>query len=120
MVRSITDEFTDLGKVAGTLKAITALRDTISVEAQQALCTHENVIKDSESGKCADCGIDTGWYCPKSPDHTCHYYSEKKPDGYYVRLITGKAHKIVKYSKDKHENEEEDWCIFCGQPDERK
>jgi len=27
----------------------------------------------STSAICAICGINFGWYCPKSPDHKCHY-----------------------------------------------
>jgi hypothetical protein len=41
--------------------------------------------------RCAICGHDFGWWCPKSPDHYCHY-----------------------------DKGNEDSCDYCGQPEERK
>lgn len=39
---------------------------------------------------CLVCGKNFGWWCPKSPDHVCHY------------------------------SETEDHCDYCGMSDERK
>lgn len=39
---------------------------------------------------CAICGKNFGWWCPKSPDHLCHY------------------------------SKSEDDCDYCHMPDERK
>jgi len=53
-------------------------------------CRH-NIIKTSAGdARCDICGTYFGWWCPKSSDHLCHY---KEPD---------------------------EWCIYCGQPEERK
>ena len=78
---------------------------------------------DCTSAVCEICGSLFGWYCPKSPDHACHYFSEEEDDGrHYVRLIDGtKCYLPDSYTKQKkHEDESDDWCIFCGQPEERK
>lgn len=56
----------------------------------KARCKH--VYKQTEYGAayCAVCGDRSGWWCPDSADHLCHY------------------------SKDY------DCCDFCGEPEERK
>ena len=62
-------------------------------------CQHPNMVSDWGSGTCADCGYETiGWYCPKSPntDRECEYY-DPDTDTY-----------------------DEDCCIYCGEPEERK
>jgi hypothetical protein len=57
--------------------AIGAYRKTIE-STQRALrllvdgSTHE-VVKHGESAACRICGTDFGWWCPKSPDHSCCY-----------------------------------------------
>lgn len=48
-------------------------------------------LQHGESAKCACGRTADDWYCPKSPDHLCHY--------------------------DKGDF---DQCDFCGQPEERK
>ena len=55
-----------------------------------------------------------GWECKNSPDGVCHYYSNKGT----VHLNNGDAFKLP----DDHdkEDESEDCCLFCGQPEERK
>ena len=62
-------------------------------------CKHENLTVDKYglSAYCNDCGFEpSGWYCPESPTLECEYYDSKT--GYY----------------------DEDCCIYCGQPEERK
>jgi hypothetical protein len=44
---------------------------------------------------CEICDKYFGWYCPDSPDHKCEY---KQADGSY----------------------DYDYCIYCGEPEERK
>lgn len=67
------------------------------IEALQTECPHDNIIDKWGTGVCPDCGYKTdGWFCPDSPDYECQYYDEKT-DTY-----------------------DEDCCIYCGQPDERK
>lgn len=45
----------------------------------------------SDGAWCESCGLDMGWYCPKSPDHICQY-----------------------------EKGDSDCCDFCEMPSERK
>ena len=61
---------------------------------RKVVWTHEGLADDWNGGSCgascAICGQDFGWWCPKSPDHYCHY-----ENGEYG-------------------------CDYCGEPDERK
>ena len=57
----------------------------------------------SDGARCADCGYYLGWYCPKSPDHYCHY------DGHMSDDVPPR---FIKNNSDS--------CDFCGMPDERK
>jgi hypothetical protein len=66
------------------------------------------------SGSCA-CGYATGWWCPDSPDNACHYFT--MPDGGVLDINNNRIE--VPEGHD-YSNEEYDWCIYCGQPDERK
>lgn len=83
------------------------------------ICKHEKLSKSGESARC-ECGKYLGWWCPSSPDNECHYYSQEKDGKFVLTLRNGQEHVIADYSKNMHDNEEEDWCIFCGQPEERK
>ena len=72
---------------------------------------------------CAVCDMHFGHYCPKSPDHACHYFSE---DG-YVKLNTGETVPKPRDPEDDPKDyalsdsyETDDCCIFCGSPQERK
>ena len=50
--------------------------------------------------RCIICNNDLGWYCPKSPDHLCNYYGIHGDNNYpYL---------------------DEDDCIYCHEPEERK
>jgi hypothetical protein len=58
-------------------------------------CPHEIKETKWESAECHVCGGYFEWYCPDSPNHLCDYTQE---DGSY----------------------DEDFCRYCGQPEERK
>ena len=65
-----------------------------------------------------DMAISFGWYCPESPDHTCHYFSKfDKAGNKYVNSINGE--KIILKGRNVV-YETRDSCLFCGDPDERK
>ena len=77
---------------------------------------------------CTICGTDFGHYCPDSPDHACHYYTE---DGLHVKLNTGEVIQKpiepidpewnpVTVRQDCRKWETDDCCLFCGAPRERK
>jgi len=68
----------------------------------------------SESATCLICGTDFGWRCNKSPDHVCHYFSV---DG-QIELFDGTKVNVPEDHDSSYENDDE--CIFCGMPDERK
>ena len=83
----------------------------------------------STGALCEACGKTFGWWCPKSPDHHCHY------DG--VRCTTC-GHPVVNFKDAMKEHTRmyqhgnmlhatfvnikycADSCIFCGMPEERK
>ena len=64
---------------------------------------------------CAICDKSFGWYCANSPDHICHYFSK---DG-KITLIDGTNVQKPVDSPDKG-HQSEDWCLYCGEPEERK
>lgn len=61
---------------------------------------------------------DLGWFCPDSPDHLCHYFSQEHNQQRCVELLSGQLHPLS--LNHKREWETDDQCIFCGNPDERK
>lgn len=73
-----------------------------------------------DSAKCAICDRHFGWWCPDSPDSVCHYYPDfgvamKEPK----IILVDKT--IISVPADKaDDNYSDDWCIFCGSPEERK
>jgi len=89
-------------------------------------CYHE-IVKCGDSGgaECIHCHpTQSGavrawdWYCPDSPDHVCHYFSKTDKSGNkYVVSINGEKIILKGYNPYR---ESDDWCIFCGNPDERK
>ena len=82
---------------------------------------HEKLVKDGDSAKCAKCGKWFGWWCQTSPDNDCHYYTTEGVGGeYVVKLANGKTHIMPNYTSKDEEHENEDECLFCGGPEERK
>ena len=86
-------------------------------------CSHELKVlseKDmrdkwmSVGADCMICGSDWGWRCKNSPDSVCHYYSGNGK----VEMIDGTEVDVPENHDSEYENEDE--CIFCGHPDERK
>ena len=65
---------------------------------------------------CAICNKNFGWYCPKSPDSTCHYFPIYGTD--IVLLENGTTAPIPDGAKGQPRSY--DWCMFCGDPEERK
>jgi hypothetical protein len=55
-----------------------------------------------------------GWTCPRSPDGYCHYRSE---DG---RILLRDGRSVPVPPGHNAANESKEWCIYCGQPSERK
>jgi hypothetical protein len=93
------------------------------VRKMKLYCHHElreltkEELKDewmSVGAHCLICGVHWGWRCKKSPDYVCHYDSEEGK----IQLIDGTFVKIPKNHDVESENE--DWCIFCRLPLERK
>lgn len=79
----------------------------------QRECAHEEVLHvrwnkdepDEGSAKCLICGKELGWWCPASIDHQCEYFG---------------LHENSYYSFGQESWEDEDDCIHCHQPLERK
>ena len=81
---------------------------------------------------CEVCDKHFGHYCPESPDHGCHYYTED--DGLHVKLYTGEiirkpidahdpddwAGRTITVNEDCKRYETDDSCLFCHAPEERK
>lgn len=94
----------------------------------ELLVDHDCVVpeKRDEFGfaECELCGEQLGWYCPDSPDHICHYYSEDKifKDEVILLKIRLINDEIYLKTANEHYNmfESRDECLFCGEPDERK
>lgn len=75
------------------------------IEAQisllQSECDHEHIKDNYGTGHCPDCGFKTkGWLCVSSPTKECDYY-DPNVDEY-----------------DEYDDDES--CIYCGHPEERK
>jgi len=86
-------------------------------------CKHENVVEFYGSAKCKYCEQTFGWYCPKSPDKSCHYPNPHDKDKHHIVLINDSVFALSeKQVRERIENEHmrDDWCMFCGEPDERK
>jgi len=91
-------------------------------------CWHEMKSKVYGGAECKHCGYRGGygktggqflcWYCPKSPDHICHYFSKTDKSGNKYVVSVNKEKIILKCYNPDHESS--DCCIFCGDPEERK
>ena len=63
---------------------------------------------------CLVCDESFGWSCSKSPDGVCHYDNR----GGFVNLIDGTKVPVPPGHEEAFEND--DQCIWCGLPSERK
>lgn len=84
-------------------------------------CDH-TIVKGKYGGaECTECGKDFGWWCPNSPDHVCHYPNEIIPTRGVIKLINGTYYHtdITMYYRQLVEVNNDN-CIHCGQPAERK
>lgn len=118
------------------LKAATQTRDSLLKNCKHSIAysVDHSYPEFGPDGNCwcNICNEHFGHYCPESPDHGCHYYTED--DGLHVKLFTGE---IVRKPIDPHDPtnwagqmitvddnckqwETDDVCLFCGAPDERK
>ena len=83
-------------------------------------CKHNifkrDIASDCTSAVCLVCGEDFGWWCPKSPDHLCHYYSENGK----IELQDGTKVDRPKDAPVSVKYETDDCCLFCHDPEERK
>jgi len=80
-IRHLSEE---LGRIVSRCKHVIVPRD---LEIDEKL---KMDMWASTGAYCLICGLHFGWWCPKSPDHTCHY------------------------------SKTEDSCDYCGMPRERK
>jgi hypothetical protein len=62
-----------------------------------------------------DSEIDHGWDCPESPDKKCHYFTNEAG-----KVVLKKGVEVDPPQGHDSDNESDDWCIFCGAPEERK
>ena len=86
---------------------------------------HECTCKDTEwgtgSAKCGICGAYMcGWYCQKSPDHICHYSTEVDENGKRFTVLENGERCYMPVAYDNQDYENDDDCLFCHLPDERK
>ena len=68
----------------------------------------------SECATCRICGKYHGWRCLKSPDEVCHYFTTQGK----VKLINKQTVNVPEGHDSEYESY--DWCVFCGNPQERK
>ena len=73
--------------------------------------------KHGDVAWCAVCDTDLGWHCPESPDGVCHYFTEE--DGKSVSLMNGETTSVPDEDHCKS-YETYDFCLFCGNPEERR
>ena len=87
-----------------------------------AACPHyfpRDLEDQDDDAVCAVCGVNYGWYCEKSPDHTCHYWLEYDVTGPETpntkcKMLDGS---LVEPPYKWNDGET---CMFCEGPDERK
>lgn len=111
-VKDLQDNpMTEVGKLKATLDASINWRENWSNDVM-VFMGHED--------------MDAGWDCTPSPDGKCHYFSTEVAGKFFVNLNNGNKHclndnpNLTEYTMMDHKNENEDWCIFCGNPEERK
>lgn len=79
-------------------------------------CEHNIVGKIDSYAKCDICQENFGWFCPQSPDHVCHYYTDNETG--LIVLRNGDTVKPAPDHDSRYETHDE--CLFCGSPDERR
>jgi ribonuclease HI len=96
-------------------KAVETFKDNVkkSYDLMKKSCKHK-IERKEDYVYCSSCGRDFGWYCPKSKDKCCHYFSDKGK----IKLRNGEVIDIPKDHEPMNENYDE--CIFCHHPEERK
>jgi hypothetical protein len=112
--QSLRDEILDVRSKA---KAIYRVAERIIESAP--VCTHTKIAKcDYESARCSICDKRfTGWWCDDSPDKVCHYFTSH--DG-KVELRNGDEVDTPEGYDGDRDDQSYDWCIYCGDPEERK
>lgn len=85
-----------------------------------SLCSHNHPkINKDDTPHCSFCNAPLdGWFCSKSPDNICHYFSIKENGQCFVELSNGKHFTLPQNHQKEYENDDE--CLFCGEPEERK
>jgi hypothetical protein len=103
------------------------------LKKMEATCPHVIIATGTGQGAmCEICGKRFGWRCPESPDRVCHYNAWRSIDengSWWVwRDIFEHKHKVprekikryIRPNEDMPYYFDEDCCIFCGHPSERK
>lgn len=91
--RPIKDRYEPLRDAYHTKKAELDAID-VKIQILRIECRHDNMVEDKP---CPECDHDiNGWFCPKSPTKECDYYDPETDEF------------------------DEDCCIYCGKPEERK
>lgn len=80
----------------------------------EALAAHAHV--QAETG-CIVCGTTFGHRCPDAPDGRCHYHTVEGSDR-LVLMNDGTTVEVQEPVAEEWQND--DSCLFCGEPDERK
>ena len=68
---------------------------------------------------CDVCHYSFGWRCKISPDSVCHYFSVDQ-GGKLSPQIDGDPVTFPQGEYGGPDSESDDWCLFCGMPEERK
>lgn len=107
------DNFNRAELTPNQIRAIIELANQLKSECKHEIVTqygNDPIYNDMGSVKCTICGKDLGWWCPDSPNHQCEYYGNHRGG----RMINGNQWEFNGKWTD------EDDCIYCHQPEERK
>lgn len=108
----------ELSKKDKIIQKIKNMKDKEVDKIYPNFCEHPSFSKKYNSAKCNDCGSYMGHFCKSSPDNLCYYFSEEAEAKLFVTLHNGSRHSLPK--DHDVEGESDDWCIFCGEPEDRK
>ena len=115
----------------------------IELESLKRGCSHEEItVTHYGSVNCRICGSDLGWHCPESPTKACVYRCEEEAlDVNYYKLNYNELYVLCEernidcgYEAEKksreelielledyeYEAENDECCIYCHKPEERK